>query len=41
MIGLELDAVSVAHDGRTLIDHLSFGVERGSTTALLGPNDRW
>lgn len=38
VIGLELDAVSVAHDGRTLIDHLSFGVERGSTTALLGPS---
>ncbi len=38
MIGLELDAVSVAHDGRTLIDHLSFDVECGSTTALLGPS---
>jgi thiamine transport system ATP-binding protein len=38
MIGLELDEVSVAHDGRTLIDHLSFRIDRGATTALLGPS---
>lgn len=36
--GLELDRVSVAHDGRSLIRDLSFSVERGSTTALLGPS---
>lgn len=36
--GLELDRISVAHDGRSLIRDLSFSVERGSTTALLGPS---
>lgn len=36
--GLELDRISVAHDGRSLVRDLSFSVERGSTTALLGPS---
>lgn len=38
MSGLRLDSVSVAHDGRTIVDRASFVVESGTTTALLGPS---
>jgi thiamine transport system ATP-binding protein len=38
MIGLELVGVSVAHGKRVLVEALSFSVERGTTTALLGPS---
>jgi len=36
--GLEIDGISVAHEGRILVDNLSFAVERGSAVALLGPS---
>lgn len=38
MSGLTIDHVSVAHDERLLIQDLSFAVERGTVTALLGPS---
>ena len=35
---LEIDALSVARDGRTLLADVAFAVARGSTHVLLGPN---
>ena len=35
---LEIEGVSVARDGRTLLDDVSLAVGRGATHALLGPN---
>ena len=35
---LEIEGVSVARDGRTLLDDVSLGVARGATHVLLGPN---
>jgi zinc/manganese transport system ATP-binding protein len=35
---LRLDDVSLGYDGRTVLEHVSFPVERGEFAALLGPN---
>jgi ABC-type Mn2+/Zn2+ transport system ATPase subunit len=35
---LELRDVSVGYDGRPVLQHVSFAIERGEFTALLGPN---
>jgi ABC-type Mn2+/Zn2+ transport system ATPase subunit len=35
---LELHDVSLGYGGRPVLEHVSFGIERGEFTALLGPN---
>ena len=35
---LTLDDVSLGYDGRPVLEHISFTVERGEFLALLGPN---
>ena len=35
---LDLDRVSVAREGRTILHELSLGIEEGGHTAILGPN---
>jgi zinc/manganese transport system ATP-binding protein len=35
---LRLDDVSLGYGGRTVLEHVSFAVERGEFAALLGPN---
>ncbi len=37
-IALQMNDVTKVYDSRTVVDHISFAVERGETFGLLGPN---